>query len=907
MLTYEHERDFLDALVQHGLSPARDLNLLADGRIHRYTVEGDKSKSDNGWYVLHGDGDIPAGAFGSWKTGQSETWHFKTTREFTPEEKAAYRAKMEAARQAQAEELEKVRAAAAKKAADLWRLAHPAFDGGHPYLRAKGVRSYGLRILGEQLVIPVRNADRELCSAQFITPDGKKRFKSGGEIQGNYYAIGTPTTALLVGEGYATGATLLEAMGEGYGCAIAFNSGNLLAVATAMRAKFPDLPIILCADNDRWTTTPVHNPGIAHAMKAALAVGGSICWPEFADLTSQPTDFNDLHQAEGLDAVRARVALAFDPADPEKRLEAAIPAAPVYSESSPPDIPSQGGGEYPGEGDGRPEVRTGGDMLITAMQEAERHMFAGRETEPPYYINASTGMLVRVNRLSVRRERKGSVVDIPNVLRVEPVTPGWMQVQMMRTCRFTAKRKVEDEETGERRWAWVPINLPAAYPSSYCEWGIGEWCAPYLRAVIEHPMIFDNGSILHKRGYHPKSGLYLDSNVAWELPEPRRKGERIDPDTDTQIQWAVGVFLDLFFQGKDRETRFSPETMQDFAAMVCLALTALVKPEIGPAPGFVVTATVMGSGKGLLTDVVSIIKTGHRSPMLSMPTDRKGNQDEIKFSEKVFAALFNGSGMVVVDEVRGAIESATLRTMLTQEEYEDRIKGLSKMGRVRCSDALFLVIGNHLSAAGEDIRRWLRIMINTKTADPHKRKFKRDAIAHATENRVEIVKAALTLLQGYIHAGKPDQGITLGSFERWAALVPSAIHWATGYNPLDTMANWEKMDHERNSFGAMLEAWYARFPDEAMTAGEVCKLLDKEPDELDLRYPHEVLKTALESVCWRKKEWNSRALGNHIADRLEKRLPCTVKDAGGNDRRAVLYFTKEGEKARAAQYRVRAE
>ena len=46
-------------------------SLIADGKIKRFHVEGDRPGSQNGWYIFHGDG-IPAGAFGSWKNGE---WH----------------------------------------------------------------------------------------------------------------------------------------------------------------------------------------------------------------------------------------------------------------------------------------------------------------------------------------------------------------------------------------------------------------------------------------------------------------------------------------------------------------------------------------------------------------------------------------------------------------------------------------------------------------------------------------------------------------------------------------------------------------------------------------------------------------------------------------------------------------
>ncbi len=45
--------------------------ILADGHIHRFHVEGDKPGDKNGWYVLYEDA-VSAGAFGSWKTGFKE-------------------------------------------------------------------------------------------------------------------------------------------------------------------------------------------------------------------------------------------------------------------------------------------------------------------------------------------------------------------------------------------------------------------------------------------------------------------------------------------------------------------------------------------------------------------------------------------------------------------------------------------------------------------------------------------------------------------------------------------------------------------------------------------------------------------------------------------------------------------
>lgn len=269
------EISFLDHLVAAGLTPIK-FKPVADGRIHRFRVEGDKAGSRNGWCVLYAD-PIGHGAFGSWRTGESHTWRAASEKTMTPAELAEQRRQFEAMRRQRAEEETRVREEARSKAARLWDMAKPA-EAAHPYLVRKGVKAWGVRQLRESLVIPARDAHGQLHTLQFIGGDGDKRFLTGGRIGACYCAIGRPADTLLLAEGYATAATLYEA--TGYATACAFNAGNLAPVARALRAKFPSLRIIVCADND--THTP-GNPGLTNAWEAARAVHGWVACPTFSE------------------------------------------------------------------------------------------------------------------------------------------------------------------------------------------------------------------------------------------------------------------------------------------------------------------------------------------------------------------------------------------------------------------------------------------------------------------------------------------------------------------------------------------------------------------------------------------------------------------------------------------------
>ncbi len=257
--------------------------LISNGKLHRFHVEGDKPGSKNGWYILFGDG-LPAGAFGCWKRGVSETWCAKSDRELTQAQREQNRRRMiEAQKAREAEETER-RWAAKDKALLLWKAAQPASDN-HPYLVKKGVKCHGLRLHKGLLVIPMRDSAGNLHSLQFIDDAGNKRFLSGGRKKGCYFVLGSPVDSLCIAEGYATAATIHES--TGFPVAMAFDAGNLLAVAVALRAKFPCIEITLCADNDENTPD---NPGLTKAREAAAAIGALLAVPPIAG------DFNDLYR-----------------------------------------------------------------------------------------------------------------------------------------------------------------------------------------------------------------------------------------------------------------------------------------------------------------------------------------------------------------------------------------------------------------------------------------------------------------------------------------------------------------------------------------------------------------------------------------------------------------------------------
>ena len=85
-----------------------------------------------------------------------------------------------------------------------------------------------------------------------------------------------------------------------YCVGVAIDAGNLKPVGEALRDKYPAEKLVFCADNDQYGEI---NTGLTKATEAARAVKGYVASPVFRDITTKPTDFNDLHNLEGIQSL----------------------------------------------------------------------------------------------------------------------------------------------------------------------------------------------------------------------------------------------------------------------------------------------------------------------------------------------------------------------------------------------------------------------------------------------------------------------------------------------------------------------------------------------------------------------------------------------------------------------------
>jgi putative DNA primase/helicase len=296
-------------------------------------------EADSVWKSASDIGPVTIGTL--FHEAKAHGWHDgERARPSTPPSPEALERRRREKAQAEAED-EAARARAATWARAIVKAASPA-SPAHPYLGRKAIaptptlmeldagtvasilgyapQASGEPLSGPLLVAPIARGGK-LVSVELIDGEGRKAALPGrGTKAGGYWATGRlpdgpgEGLTLLIGEGVAT--CLTASTASGYPGIAALSSGVLLAVAGAMRERYPRAALVILAD-----LIKASGEADPHAIAAARASGGRLAIPDFGP-PRQPgqTDFNDMAAAMGLAAVRK--ALAGATAPPNQRAPA---------------------------------------------------------------------------------------------------------------------------------------------------------------------------------------------------------------------------------------------------------------------------------------------------------------------------------------------------------------------------------------------------------------------------------------------------------------------------------------------------------------------------------------------------------------------------------------------------------
>ena len=191
----------------------------------------------------------------------------------------------------------------------------------------------------------------------------------------------------------------------------------------------------------------------------------------------------------------------------------------------------------------------------------------------------------------------------------------------------------------------------------------------------------------------------------------------------------------------------------------------------GNTPFFPFDGNRPGCGKGLATDVLTLIAEGRRASRYVYT----GKQDELR--KALTALAIAGRNYMLFDNIKGRFGGAVLEAAMTTGSISDRILGASKNVEVALP-ITWLATVNGMTYERDMMRRSVPIMFNTAENNPQLREgFQEpDLLAYVQQHRRELLMAGLSIVANYIRAGKPNQGLSaFGSFQEWSDLIRSAV------------------------------------------------------------------------------------------------------------------------------------
>lgn len=395
--------------------------------------------------------------------------------------------------------------------------------------------------------------------------------------------------------------------------------------------------------------------------------------------------------------------------------------------------------------DARPEILAGPELgeAVDAAVEALRH--AGN-------VYVRDGLLVAVTADAA----EGPIRRDAAAPRIVIFTRDTMLEALARSARWYRTRRSEDGGS-ERVYGRPDGEVARALVAERAD----ALRLPRLAGVVSTPVLRPDGTVLERPGYDPATELLYRPATMFP-PVPSRP-------TQDDVTQATRALLEPL-----EEFRWE-SLVHDRPAAIAGSLTPLARHAIGGAvPLFAVDGTAPGCGKGLLTDVMTIIGTGRRAARMTVPRDR-GDEEMRK---AILAIALEGDAAILLDNVSFPLGTDALCSIVTDLKLKGRLLGVSRMATVSCR-ASWYATGNGLRFVKDFGRRVFLIRLDPKDERPELRRFSRNLLDYLTKERARLTVAGLTLLRAFSCAGRPSHGgIRIGSFEDWDDLVRGAMIWA---------------------------------------------------------------------------------------------------------------------------------
>jgi len=334
------------------------------------------------------------------------------------------------------------------------------------------------------------------------------------------------------------------------------------------------------------------------------------------------------------------------------------------------------------------------------------------------------------------------------------------------------------------------------------------WRLPVIDQIVESPVFTTDGRLIDQPGYHPDCRLWYEPGAGLDrvYVPLHPTGEQVADAVRLLKTDMLGDFP--FVDDADRAN--------------CLAfylLPAVRQLIVGNTPMHVFGASKQGTGKGRLVDLWGLIWLGRTPSLTSEPHSDK------EWGEKIGSSLMSGAGYFFVDNIKYAVKSGALAVALTTSRFSYRILGESKVVNLPvrwCWGAT----ANNVKADSDIVRRFVRTRLDANCERPELRSGWKipDLLGWARERRSELVSACLTIVRGWIDAGKPMGEYTLGSYEEWARVMGGILDYIGVQGFLGNLSSNDEVNSAEAEWRGFVNFWWACFRDKEVTIRELYEL-----------------------------------------------------------------------------------
>lgn len=376
---------------------------------------------------------------------------------------------------------------------------------------------------------------------------------------------------------------------------------------------------------------------------------------------------------------------------------------------------------------------------------------------------------------------------------------------------------------------------------------------PVIKGISECPFMRKSGTICNEPGFDLESGYFYNPSVDFGyVPE----NPTID-DARNALMRMVDIFCDFPFV----------EEYYRYIPVACI-LSILARPMFVNTPIFVIESSTAGTGKSLISDIISLIATGRIAPKQTWPEGRESSQE----LEKLLSAIaMDGSSLLMFDNISryASIQGAPLDKVSTSNGYvKFRILGKSEVKEVPWNTVICFT-GNNIvdSVCGDTRRRVIPCRMEPDTEHPENRSgFKYPyLIGSARDMRIGLVNDGLTLLRYHAVNGMKYEGDLLGSFEDWTRVVVGAIKSAGGPDIMEAAKKMREVeDDDYNSTVELLRMIKDKFINGATTA-DIIKRMEGTSMRDGYVEGDIKLQNAVEAVIYGRKNITARVLGKYLS------------------------------------------